>query len=475
MSTAIAEPSRSRMLSAHVFICAATFSILLCLLPKVALAQSQKVPSEAQRWNGVFQAIAQENEPRLMVGDVEGYVAAIRSAIKADDWVSQMIAGNAVYRVSPLAAIAFHEAAAKLAPNEGVPHLELGFDYQRTGQCERAIQAWQTADRLNALNSPSTAVAAYCFFRTGRVDDALGLWARVQWPGQRVALDFAISEMAIGTRALDVHIKAYGLARTGDERAFRTLIGNALDWRKDWWNASVNHKAFDAVRALAKNVRPSDSRLHRELDCANEASLAKDADALRDVLLRCRLLIGDGELPDSSEVAKFLLARLDALKSAPVGDLLNRYGGVLERRAKSSEGDLAALEILAFLQVTARDQTASKATDELGWHRYRVAKFATSRLMGALADKQEWSSHGEALLKDALKDFPETALLHKLRYEMFPPVPSEHERYLVDWLCAEHAGLTGNFPSVGIPTSTTLASVVFTLRKRREEQLKPSI
>lgn len=427
------------------------------------------MPQEVQRWRTAFQAITDQNEQRLLTGDIEGYVSAIRSAVKADDWVSQLVAGDAVYRISPAAALPFHEAAAKLAPSEGLPHLELAFDYQRAGQCERAILAWQTADRFRALGSPNTAIAAYCFFRAGRIDEALALWARVEWPRHRVSLDFAIAEMAMGSLALDTHVKAYVLAQAGDEKALKTLIGNALNWRADWWNAGINPKAFDAVRGLAKSIRPSDSRLHRELDCANEASKIKDADSMLDLLRRCRLLIGDGELPASSEVAKFLLARLNAVKAAPA-DFLERHRAALEARSRSAEGDLAALEILAFLQVQARDHTGLKATNDLGWRRYRVAKFASSRLIAAMSDQHEWNARGETLLKEALNDFPQESVLHRIRYEAFPPAPSERERYLMAWLFAEYAGLSGNL--VGMPTSTTLASVVFTLRTRREEQSK---
>jgi hypothetical protein len=222
-----------------------------------------------QRWRTMFQAIVEKNEEKLMVGDMDGYVAAIRSAVKPDDWISQLVAGDAVYRVSPEAATPFHEAAAKLAPNEGLPQLELAFDHHRAGQCDRAIPAWEAADRLGVLGSPATAVAAYCFFRVGRMREAFALWSRVQWPAHRRSLDFLLSEMVMGTRALDVHTRAYRLARAGDERALGTLIGNALKWRVDFWNEEVNRKAFDAVRELGRIIRPSDIRLQRELRCLN--------------------------------------------------------------------------------------------------------------------------------------------------------------------------------------------------------------
>jgi len=446
------------------------FSVLVSFIPWSALAQA---PADAQRWKAVFRTIAEKNEPKLMVGDIDGFVAAIRSAVNDTDWVSQLVAGDAVYRASPLAAIPFHEAAAKLAAGEGMPQLELAFDYQRTGHCDRAIPAWEAADRLGVLTSPATAVAAYCFFRVGKIDEALALWSRVQWPRHRVSLDFALSEMAMGSLALEVHTKAYAEARAGDEKALGKLIENALDWRKDWWNTGVNPAALDAARELAKTIRPADVRLHRELDCASESSTAKDSASLLDVLRRHRFLIEDGELPKSSEVAKFLFARIDAMKAAPLGDLLDRHRSSLETRARSEDGDVAALEILAFLQAQARDYAGLKRSDELGWRRYHLAKFAASRLMSALNDKQEWSTRGETLLKEAIKDFPEQALLHKLRYEMFPPLPSERDRYLMEWLFAEYAGLSRSLSGIGIPTSTTLASVVLTLRKRREERLSP--
>ena len=75
-----------------------------------------------------------------------------------------------------------------------------------------------------------------------------------------------------------------------------------------------------------------------------------------------------------------------------MAEVLRRHGAELQARARSEAGDLPALEMLAYLQVSVGDQAALKASDELGWRRYRVAKFAKSRLIGALSDEQEWNA-----------------------------------------------------------------------------------
>jgi tetratricopeptide (TPR) repeat protein len=446
--------------------------LVASLVPLHVLAQAPGIPSDMSRWQAVFKAVDEKNRPKVMAGDFDAYLAAIREAVKTDDWVSQLVAGDALYPISPAAAIPFHEAAAKLAPGEGLPQLELAYDYQRTGQCEQAITAWQAADRLQWVRGSVNAVAAYCFFQAARIDEALDLWDRVPWPSGRRAVDVALSEMALGGRAIGVHIRAMALARGGDERAFRTLVANALDWRLDWWNTGFNPEAFDAVRALAKTVRPLDGRLHRELDCAQEATPAQDAQALLGVLRRCRLLIEGGELPASSAVAKYLLTRLDALRAVATDDLLRRHGAALDARARSEEGDLAALEMLAYLQVRARDYDGLAASDELGWKRYRVAKFAASRVAGTMRGKQDWDAPILALLEQAVKDFPQDAFLHRLRGQGPLPPVGERERPALEWLLAEYAGLSAGPMDLGIPSSRTLGSLVYTLRKLREDRVK---
>ncbi|MFT3736810.1 MAG: hypothetical protein QM776_17665 [Rhodocyclaceae bacterium] len=444
----------------------ASILLLLCAASCATQPQAPQAPADLQKWRTRFSVLAEKNLGKVYNGDLDGYVAAVRSETKVDDWVSQLVAGDLVYRVSPVAATPFHQAALKLAPTEGVLHLELAYDYQRAGDCNRAIPEWQAADKLRALGGPATAIAAYCFFRVGRIDEALALWDRIQWPANRIALDFALAEMAMGTQALDTHIQALAKARRGDDKAFNTLIGNALDWKRDWWNSSESREAFDVVRALAKELKPADLQLARELDCANEVIAAKNSAAVPDILRRYRFVIEGGELPKNSEVAKYLFSRISYLDAFPKQELLDRHRATLDARARSAEGDIAALEILAFLQVSVRDKAGLKASDELGWRRYHVAKFAVSRVLGSYGNDDGWKSGGEALLAEALNEFPEQAELHKLRYEKFPPPVAERQQYLMQWLFAEYAGVTRNI--VGTRTSTPLASVVHTLRKNRE-------
>lgn len=438
---------------------------LSCLVPSCAQAQGAREPPGAGQWRSVIKDVMAHNEKLLLVGDVDGFVAAIQAAARPDDWVSLLVAGDGVYSVAPAAAIPLHEAAARMAPDQALPQLELAFDYQRAGQCERAVPAWQAADKLGAVVSPITGIAAYCFFRLGRIDEALDLWSRFQWPSHRLALDRLVAERAMGTKALDIHTRAYAQARAGDEKALGTLIANSLKWRRDFWNESINRGAFQAARELARVVRPADDRLHRELDCADEAISALDAQSLRGVLRRCGFLIDGGGLPTSPDVLKFLFARVDWHKVEAPAEMLRRHGTALDARARSEAGDLPALEVLAFLQASAREPDALKATDELGWRRYRVANFAVSRIAGLARDRAEWVARGEKLLAEALNDFPDVGYLHELRYTQFHPAPAERVRYLTEWALAEYAGLSS---SLGLPSTRTLASVVYTLRRNRD-------
>src|SRR5262249_44271449 len=140
----------------------------------------------------------------------------------------------------------------------------------------------------------------------------------------------------------------------------------------------------------------------------------------------------------------------DALKIAPYRELLDRHGKELDARARSAAGDLAALETLAFLQVKNRETAALQASDELGWRRYRAAKFAQSRVVGQLfADDEAAKVRGRALLKEALSDLPGASWFHRISFEQQQVAPQERERALIAWILAEYEGFSGGPPAMG--------------------------
>ena len=161
---------------------------------------------------------------------------------------------------------------------------------------------------------------------------------------------------------------------------------------------------------------------------------------------------------------------MESFQVAPHRALLDRNGSDLQARSRSAAGDKAALELLSFLQVTARDSAGLPASDELGWRRYRLAKYAASRALGTpWDDNADTKAQGAARLNEALRDFPQDALLRRLRFEHARPPAEELQRALLDWILAEYSGLSrnGEVPTLGTPTTTLLRSLVLTLQKTR--------
>lgn len=407
--------------------------------PPVAVAEPRE---SIQHWSRTLGAIGTSERPRLLRGDLEGYVDAIRRRADTKDWTSLFVAGNLAYDVAPDTALELHEAAAKLAPDAGEVQLELGFDYQRLGRCDRAAAAWSNADRLGALQSPGTGLAAYCFFKLGRLDEGLALWRRVDWRSHHTRLDVAIHAVFGGPSALRTHALLHARARSGDERALRELVGNALDWRVDWWNTGPHPDAVDAAVALATDLKGKDNFVAREADCARRVIGAAQAPAVRTALEGCRLVLAPHAYPASSEVGKFLVDRAVALGVLDVNTLLARFGGELASRAQSAPGDRAALEVLAFLQVRARNAEGLVRTGELGWRRYRLPEFALSRAAGLLlSDDAAAKAQGPALLEQALRDFPDDSRLLRHAFVVKPPQGADREAALVHLILAEYHGL----------------------------------
>lgn len=395
-----------------------------------------------QRWSKALAPVAAQERARVLRGDIDGYVEALRRRTDAKQWASLFVAGNLVYDAAPEAALELHEAAARLAPDAGLVQLELGYDHQRLGRCDRAVTAWSNADRLGALRSPATGLAAYCFFKLNRLDEGLALWRRVDWRSHHTGLDVAIHAVFGGPSPLRTHALAYGRARAGDERALRELIGNALDWPTDWWNAAPHPDALDAVSALAIDLKGKAHPVAREVECARRVVGATQAPAWRTVVEGCRLLLEPHPYPVTSEVGKYLVDRGITLGVLDARSLLARFGGELSSRAQSTPGDKAALEVLAYLQARARDDAGLARSDEMGWHRYRLPEFALSRVAGLLlSDDAAAKTQGRTLLAEALRDFPGDSRLLRYSFVVSPPQKADREAALVRLILAEYDGL----------------------------------
>jgi tetratricopeptide (TPR) repeat protein len=450
-------------ISARVSI-AATGSIFLVVglasLPPSAWSE----PREAiQRWSTTLGAIAKSERPRLYRGDLEGYVDAIRRGADAKDWASLFVAGNFLYEIAPDRALELHEAAAGLEPDAGEAPLELGYDYQRRDQCDRAAVAWSHADRLGTLKSPATGLAAYCSFKLGRLDEALAFWQRVEWRSHHTGLDVAIHAVFGGPSALRTHALLMARARAGDERALRELVWNALAWRIDWWNAESDPDALAAAASLLSDLKGKDNATTREFDCARRMLVAADAATARTTLEGCRLLVAPHPYPVSSEIAKSLVDRGVAVGVLDVSTLLTRFGAELATRAQSSNGDRSALEVLGYLQARTRDEAGLAQSNELGWRRYRIPEFATSRVAGLLlSDDTAAKAQGKTLLEQALRDFPDESRLLRYDFVLRQPQGADREAALVRLIVAEYHGL-----HIGDRTARALREFVAALAKAR--------
>ena len=449
-------------ISARASVAAAASILLIVGLASVPRPAESEPRESIQRWSRTLGAIAKSERPRLYRGDLDGYVDAIRRRADAKDWASLLVAGNFLYDVAPDRALELHEAAAGLEPDAGEVQLELGYDYQRRGQCDRAAAAWSHADRLGTLKSPATGLAAYCSFKLGRLDEALALWQRVEWRSHHTGLDVVIHAVFGGPAALRTHALLMARARAGDERAQRELVWNALDWRIDWWNAEPDPDALAAVASLLSDLQGKDSATTRQFECARRMLAAETAEA-RTTLESCRLLVAPHPYPVSSEIAKSLVHRGVAVGVLDVSTLLTRFGAELATRAQSASGDKSALEVLGYLQARTQDEAGLAQSNELGWRRYRIPEFATSRVaLLLLSEDAAAKAQGKTLLEQALRDFPDESRLLRYDFVLNQPQGPDREAALVRLILAEYHGL-----HVGDRTARALREFVTALAKAR--------
>ena len=439
---------RSRSLRAFL-VCA----LILATLVPMAAATRDRAP-DARRMEAItrkLEAVQAQAADDYLKGDAAAALARVRGIVDERNWVDLLALGNMTWVSNPAESLQWHQQAYALSGQSNDVLLELAYHYTRRDECTQAVDAWAVLDRAGKVGTYMPMLAGYCYLKLGRDADAFRMFDRAEVGGHDGRFEHVLGELW-GPRPAMIrfadHLSA--LKASGDADAFAQALLLAFGME--------GHERGLALSSLAEAAAPHAAGLQAgaaDLGCLRpvfaiemkdtsardyldppdgadyfeiEAKYEKARAALKDAWVKqldaCGLVTSGHPLPANSALARVLVAWADSEKIATPEDLLARHGKDLDVRARSQDGDLQALELLAALQArtTSPDLAAS---DELGWTRYRQANFAASRVIGLLLRDKAPTPETLAMLERAHQDFPDDANLLQFWLQYGKPTPEQ--------------------------------------------------
>ncbi len=422
------------------------------IIPAASAAESnEKVYARVNAgWPDIIK-IQEASFDKLTSGKYDQVIGEFdRYAQKNGHWTAYFSISNTTWTIFPEDSYRWMKIAEQKSDQHPLVMLELAMHYMRQEDCVHANQAWAIVEKSGDLKDYLRYLAAYCHIKTG--DDAKAMKLLENPTGSTRNLGNTLGEIWDEPYLLARLSKKYQLLETLDNAQLQQFISQLM------LNASnkATHPMLKAALSRLKKTSPDDDLFSQQAQCLSPWFLTpeessddlyyqmaektntqgsgklgeirkKKADGLKAALDKCGLLTGKGGLPKDNDIARQLLQKMIDLELDTPKQLLLRFGPDLKSRANSAAGDLGALEILAALQVRAEDKAGLAESDELGWKRYHSARFAKSRVVGAMlalqpsttdANKTELlklDAASSALLTQAATEFPNEAMLLNLQ------------------------------------------------------------
>lgn len=435
------------------------FPVLMAVALAAGPAWAKTSPEKVQ---AVYEDIAagQSDATALYLrGEPEQALANLRRFEKQGDWLPSFVLGNMTWKMHPAESFAWHQQAAQWRGDAGPVNLELALHYTRREECEQAADAWRKVEKAGAFEGYFPAVAAYCQFKLGNDAAAIALFERAEFgaPGRFEGL---LEEIWGPRPALVRHAEGLAAFRAGQDTDIEALInvsfaegdGALLELIKASKQVAAAPESLrllaclePAIAARGKHIEKYGSGELPAYGQAWDADEAAVAEGWREALTKCGTVLPGQPLPASMALARNLIYLATQASLATQAQMLAAHGQALAQRANSSEGDFEALDTLAALQMGANDRAAVMQSDELGWQRYRSARYASSRVLGEVLKEGADPAAVAALARRAWNDFPDDALVLWLVLEKGGLTGDDRRRALRSQILAEFHGPTGEY------------------------------
>jgi hypothetical protein len=420
----------------------------LLAAPSAAAGSTKVDPRHMDAIARKLQRVQQEATGDYLRGDGAAALARLEAIVDKKQWPDLLALANMTWVSHPAQSLQWHEQAYALSGHDKSVLLELAYHYTRRDECDKAIDAWKVVDRAGMVGGYMPMLVGYCHLKLGQDAQAFAMFERAEVGGHSGRFEHALDELWGGPPPM-VRFAGHAAAfkADGNEASFHEALEIA--------SGMSPRDRGRAMQTLADAAQPYAARLQAapDLAClrpvfqreaqpvAGEDDAGDDEDFIANIgkreqaakerkaawssqLKACKLVIEGNGLPRDPTLARALVGIAMEQEVATPQALLATHGPGLDARARSVEGDLPALELLAGLQAATRSE-ALAASDELGWSRYKNANFAASAVAGAMIKAGKPTPELIATLQRAHADFPDNAFL--LEYWLTHGQPTEQQ------------------------------------------------
>jgi len=171
-------------------------------------------------------------------------------------------------------------------------------------------------------------------------------------------------------------------------------------------------------------------------------------------------------LPESGALIYEMARRMTADGLVLPSDMLIAYESQLWRyidnHPENSPDIRHVVEVLAYLYSVGIDHAKLREVNDVGWRRFGLEKFAASYLIGADPSSDDY----DALLSEALSDFPNSSLLNKFQMARAANTAGERDAMIL-YVGSEFANVRENW-SGPYRLSDYMASLAYELERAGE-------
>ena len=416
------------------------------LAPFCSLAfDLDRFESEMEVYARSYDELARRQEVNrlLMQADVDGYhsrlIAEVPDAEKT--FYDYFVLANLLFREARQQSYEFMRMAEALDPDNPFVWYERGIHEHRRGNCEAALDYYRRLhDAHPELAGPvSWAYRTHCALRTGNVGEAFAAWQEAEFGSNHTAIEKGMYVIFSDARPHSSRQSLVAKIEGGEHQAICDLLRHDRSWEVDWWNRREMADLLDTDLALAESILASGTPDHAVMRLCIDAPELSDAE-FESALTAAGLWGENAELPSSPALLYDMTVRLTSNQAASPESLLDTFGAELWQRFQSGNVERPFVEVLGYLYSTTGDGGRLRKVDLYGWRELGLERFAVSYLAGTNPHSPEYSG----LLDEALADFPNSALLQKVRLARLAGGPG-HEQAMSDYVAAEFANVLENW------------------------------
>lgn len=308
----------------------------------------------------------------------------------------------------------------------------------RNGQYTQAIELYKKHEKTYPNNLSIHVWLSECYINIGQTKKAIEEWKLANHSKNQIAINEAIHKIHLNTSQHITREKLRKRVSKGDTSAAFDLIYLDMNWEYSWWKHDPNKEFAEADLFLIKYTFGKKSSIYdNALAYTSIKTYAKsflNVDHVKHMYLSSGLVINNGKLVPSGKITSDLITV--ALNLGLIQEqsfYQNRNRDLVDLINKTKSGELANLYI--YLEETVKGKQNNELNKK-GWKEFNDEKCAVSYF---LVQKNQLDPNE---LKQAIKDFPNSAKLEAIHYSYLKDKASRVE--LISLIQKEFKTLNSN-------------------------------